>query len=65
MPYATSTRSRRSTTHEPVTPVIDPNEPTEAAERRDHPVYRHELRPMMTRRAATMDQIFKPLGEHR
>jgi hypothetical protein len=65
MPYATSTRSRRSTTHEPLTLVIDLNEPTEAAERRDHRVYRYELWPVMTRGAATMDQIFKLFGEHR
>ena len=28
-------------------------------------VYRHELRPVMTRGAATMDQIFKPMGDRR
>ena len=28
-------------------------------------VYRHELRPVMTRGAATMDQIFKQTTDHR
>ncbi|TCN30069.1 phage integrase family protein [Kribbella orskensis] len=28
-------------------------------------VYRHELRPVMTRGAATMDQIFKQMDDHR
>ena len=28
-------------------------------------VYRHQLRPVMTRGAATMDQIFKQMGDHR
>jgi integrase len=28
-------------------------------------VHRHDLRPVMTRGVATMDQIFKPMGERR